>query len=149
VIFIINIFSSGYFFGIGLFPGCAYLIGSWYVRFEVQKRLAAFYLFSSLVSGISSLLASGIMQMDGLGGVAGWRWIFIIEGIITVVFSVLSYFIIIDFPDKVQKYNRRVFSNAEVEILKSRIRIDHGDTEEDPITLAKIGTHLCDVKIWL
>jgi len=45
------------------------------------------------------LLAFGISHMDGVGGKAGWAWIFIIEGLITVVAGALSFFIVQDFPD--------------------------------------------------
>lgn len=55
-----------------------YLVSCWYMRFEVQKRMAGFYLVSVLGGGFSNILAYGLMQMDGLGGQAGWRWIFII-----------------------------------------------------------------------
>lgn len=39
------------------------------------------------------------MQMRGLGGLNGWRWIFIIEGIMTVVLAVAGYWLLVDFPD--------------------------------------------------
>lgn len=48
-----------------------------YVRYEVQKRLAAFYLISVLVGGFSNILAYGLMQMEGVGGQRGWQWIFV------------------------------------------------------------------------
>jgi hypothetical protein len=41
------------------------------------RSLAAFYLFSVLVGGFSSILAYGLMQMEGVGGERGWRWIFV------------------------------------------------------------------------
>lgn len=37
--------------------------------------------------------------MDGLGGLEGWRWIFILEGILTVIIAFLSYFVLSDFPE--------------------------------------------------
>jgi len=39
--------------------------------------LAAFYLFSVLLGGFSNILAFGLMQMGGLGGLKGWQWIFV------------------------------------------------------------------------
>lgn len=39
------------------------------------------------------------MQMAGLAGLSGWRWIFIIEGLMTVVLSVIGYWLLVDFPD--------------------------------------------------
>lgn len=40
------------------------------------------------------------MQMDGIGGKSGWRWIFIMEGILTVLVGLLGFVILVDFPDK-------------------------------------------------
>ena len=37
--------------------------------------------------------------MDGVGGLEGWRWIFILEGILTVIVAVLAFFVISDFPE--------------------------------------------------
>jgi sugar phosphate permease len=134
----------------GFFPGCVYLVSSWYLRFEVQKRLAGFFLTAVLVGGFSAILAYGLMQMDGIGGLAGWRWIFIIEGIITVVLAITAFFTIIDFPDKVlTKRTGKFLSAADVAIIKGRIDRDRDDSVADPVTWAKVGTHLADFKLWV
>lgn len=70
---ILGILEAGYF------PGCVYLLSTWYTRFQVAKRYSVFYLIGSLASALSGILAYALMQMDGVSGVAGWRWIFIIE----------------------------------------------------------------------
>lgn len=43
------------------------------------------------------------MQMRGLAGLNGWRWIFIIEGILTVVIGIVGYWLLVDFPDATRK----------------------------------------------
>lgn len=48
----------GAFEGI-LFPGCIFLISSWYPRYETQKRISAFYLGGQLVSGFGNIIAYG------------------------------------------------------------------------------------------
>ena len=63
----------------GFFPGCAYLLSCWYPRDDLHKRNAVFYLIGSMASGFSGILAYGIMQMDGLADLRGWRWIFIVR----------------------------------------------------------------------
>lgn len=47
---------------------------------EVGRRYSVFYLIGSLASAFGGILAYGVMQMDGIRGYGGWRWIFIIEG---------------------------------------------------------------------
>ena len=58
----------------GFFPGCVYLLSTWYTRYEVARRYSVFYLIGSLASALSGILAYGIMQMEGASGIRGWRW---------------------------------------------------------------------------
>ncbi len=63
-----------------VYPGCVYLLSTWYPRYSLQKRNALFYLIGSMASGFGGILAYGLMQMDGLANLSGWRWIFIVSG---------------------------------------------------------------------
>lgn len=63
----------------GFYPGCVYLLSTWYPRYDLQKRNALFYLIGSMASGFGGILAYGLMQMKGLAGHSGWRWIFIVS----------------------------------------------------------------------
>ncbi|KAH5432711.1 hypothetical protein HBI47_093550 [Parastagonospora nodorum] len=83
----------------GLFPGVAYYITMWYARHEAQFRQALFFSAASVAGAFSGLLAYGIAHMDGVGNLAGWRWIFILEGILTVVVAIIAYFTLYDFPE--------------------------------------------------
>ncbi|KAF2464318.1 MFS general substrate transporter [Lindgomyces ingoldianus] len=83
----------------GLFPGVAYYITMWYCRHEAQLRQALFFSAASVAGAFSGLLAYGIAHMDGVGNLEGWRWIFILEGILTVIVAITAYFILFDFPE--------------------------------------------------
>jgi MFS family permease len=63
----------------GFYPGCVYLLSTWYPRFELQKRNAVFYLIGSMASAFAGILAYGLMQLNGHAGLSGWRWIFIVR----------------------------------------------------------------------
>jgi Major Facilitator Superfamily len=52
-----------------------------------------------MAGAFSGLLAYAIVKMDGVGNYAGWRWIFILEGLLTVAVAIASYFLLYDFPD--------------------------------------------------
>ena len=71
----------------------------WYCRHEIQLRQALFFSAASVAGAFSGLLAFAISTMDGVGGLAGWRWIFILEGIATVLVAVLAFFVLHDFPE--------------------------------------------------
>ncbi|KAL1982370.1 hypothetical protein VTN96DRAFT_1401 [Rasamsonia emersonii] len=83
----------------GLYPGVAFYITMWYCRYEAQFRQALFFSAASVAGAFSGLLAYAIAKMDGVGGYAGWRWIFILEGLATVVVAVIAFFVIYDFPE--------------------------------------------------
>ncbi|KAI1638431.1 major facilitator superfamily domain-containing protein [Biscogniauxia mediterranea] len=83
----------------GLYPGCAYYLTMWYCRHEIQLRQAMFFSAASIAGAFSGLLAFAIAKMDGIGGLEGWRWIFILEGIATVVVAIIAFFILHDFPE--------------------------------------------------
>lgn len=127
-----------------LFPGAAFLIGCWYPRKQMATRNSFFYTTSIVVSGLSSILGWGISQMDGMRGLGGWQWIFIIEGVITVLVGLLGYVLIHDFPDKA-----RFLNETEREMVQTRIQRDRGDAKPDPLTMKKFLTYLCDVKLWV
>ncbi|KAJ9491643.1 hypothetical protein VN97_g1570 [Penicillium thymicola] len=85
-------------FEAGFFPGSVYLCSLWYMPRELGTRVGAFFCASALSGAFSGLLAAGISKMDGIGGYAGWRWIFIIEGLITVILGIGCFFLLIDSP---------------------------------------------------
>ncbi|KAH8703055.1 MFS nicotinic acid transporter Tna1 [Talaromyces proteolyticus] len=83
----------------GLYPGVAFYITMWYCRHEAQYRQALFFSSASIAGAFSGLLAYAIAKMNGVGGYSGWRWIFILEGLATVVVGFISFFVIHDFPE--------------------------------------------------
>ena len=85
-------------FEAGFFPGAVYLCTFWYMPRDLASRISWFYCASSLSGAFSGLLAAGIAKMDGVGGYEGWRWIFILEGLGTVVIGILTFFLLVDTP---------------------------------------------------
>jgi MFS family permease len=67
------------------FPGAIMLMSSWYTRRELSHRIAWFYSGSSLANMFGGVLGAGVLgNLNGAHGIAGWRWLFIIEGAITI-----------------------------------------------------------------
>ncbi|KAK9464873.1 major facilitator superfamily domain-containing protein [Lipomyces arxii] len=81
------------------YPAFARCIGSWYKPDELAKRMVLFDISSSLASMISGYIQAGVYtSMNGLHGLAGWRWLFIIDGVISLPIAVMGYFFFPDFP---------------------------------------------------
>ncbi|KAI4167871.1 MAG: hypothetical protein LQ343_006830 [Gyalolechia ehrenbergii] len=81
------------------FPGCLFFLSSWYTRKELGFRTAILYSGSLMSGAFSGLITAGITSgMDGKRGLRAWRWLFIIEGVITIVIALMAYFILPNFP---------------------------------------------------
>ncbi|KAF4983835.1 hypothetical protein FZEAL_841 [Fusarium zealandicum] len=85
-------------FEAGMFPGCLFLIGSWYRRHQLFTRMAWFMVSNDIAGTISGLLGAGLGSLDGVGGYSGWSWIFFVEGAMTCASAVLAFFFIQPFP---------------------------------------------------
>ncbi|OOQ91533.1 putative MFS transporter [Penicillium brasilianum] len=84
----------------GLFPGVGYFLSCWYKRSEFGVRMAIFFSAAALAGSFGGLLAAAIAKMDGVGGKQGWAWIFILEGLVTIVIGFISFWCVYDFPDR-------------------------------------------------
>ncbi|KAL4748847.1 hypothetical protein BDW72DRAFT_205268 [Aspergillus terricola var. indicus] len=98
-----GLMAARWFLGLteaGLFPGVGYFLSCWYKRSEFGVRMAIFFSAAALAGSFGGLLATAIVQMDGIGGKAGWAWIFILEGLATILIGVASFWMVYDFPDE-------------------------------------------------
>ena len=105
----------------GFFPAATYLLTTWYCRFEVQTRLSIFFSAASMAGAFSGLLAYAIQQMAGVGGLNVWRWIFILEGIATVVVGCTLPWTLPDSPETAS-----FLTPAEKALIKHRLEEDSG-----------------------
>jgi hypothetical protein len=126
-------------------------------------------------SAFSGILAYGFFHMNGLGdlgpkygqhygptklhpaapsgimsGMAGWRWIFIMQGIITVVVGAIGAFTIVDFPELAAKRTKTslpFLNEREVAFVCARIEKDRHDVVLEPFNLGRYLRGACDLKI--
>ncbi|KAF2677808.1 major facilitator superfamily transporter [Lentithecium fluviatile CBS 122367] len=131
----------------GFFPSCVYLLSTWYTRYDVGKRYSVFYILGSLASACAGILAYGLMQMNGLQGLTGWRWIFIIEGALTCALGLGSYFALVDFPDKAHK-SWKFLTEREAKFIIDRVDRDRGDAAPQVFSASKFFRAALDLKIW-
>ncbi|CAE6472001.1 unnamed protein product [Rhizoctonia solani] len=81
------------------FPGALFLLSKWYKRDELGLRTAILYCGNLSSNAFGGLLAAGVLDgMQGKLGHAAWRWLFYIEGALTMFVAVLAIFILPDFP---------------------------------------------------
>ncbi|KAK9458945.1 major facilitator superfamily domain-containing protein [Lipomyces oligophaga] len=81
------------------YPGFALVLGSWYRPDELAKRMTLYDCAWAIASMFSGYIQAGVhSSMDGLSGLAGWRWLFIIDGLIGMPIGLLGYYAVADFP---------------------------------------------------
>ncbi|KAI1103751.1 MFS general substrate transporter [Jackrogersella minutella] len=134
-------------FEAGYFPGCVYLLSTWFTRYEVGRRYSVFYLLGCVASACSGILAFGIIHMDGVAGISAWRWIFIIEGLITCVLAFLGYWLLVDFPDGKRKTWRFLNERERAWIIR-RVNADRGDAGLPKFNLGLWLRGGLDVRVW-
>ncbi|KAK4461506.1 high-affinity nicotinic acid transporter, partial [Cladorrhinum samala] len=75
----------------GLFPAMVLYLSTIYTRSELALRIGVLYTSTSLSSGFGGLLARAMGAIGDRGGLTAWRWIFVIEGLFTIVCAVFTY----------------------------------------------------------
>ncbi|KAH1327098.1 hypothetical protein KXX16_006424 [Aspergillus fumigatus] len=131
-------------FEAGFMPGSVYVINMYYRRHELQWRLNVFFSASIVAGAISGLLAYAINNMDGVAGYSGWRWIFILEGLATIVVAVIAKFIVVDWPE-----TARFLNEDERALLLRRLAQDQGEARMDRLDKKSLRRAFSDPKIYL
>lgn len=80
----------------GLFPGIVLYLSGFYKRHELQVRVGLFFSAAAMSGAFSGLLAAAIVNMDGMRGMEGWQWIFLLEGLFTVCYG---FFLVLVLPN--------------------------------------------------
>ncbi|KAG2032386.1 major facilitator superfamily domain-containing protein [Suillus americanus] len=108
------------------FPGAVFLISKWYKRDEIGLRLTILSCGNIISSAFGALIASGILNdMNDNLGHAAWRWLFYIEGALTVFVAIIAVFILPDFP-----INTKWLSDDERRLALKRMKEDVGVGDE-------------------
>ncbi|KAL7268603.1 hypothetical protein RUND412_008765 [Rhizina undulata] len=127
----------------GLFPGVVFLLTVWYPRHALVFRFCIFFSAATLAGAFGGLLARGLVALDGRGGLEGWRWIFIVEGILTVAVAFSAYFIIQDSP-----LAARFLTPSEKIHLQSLLATD-SSSESSDFSWPEVRAAFTEWKVWL
>ncbi|TGJ82514.1 hypothetical protein E0Z10_g6241 [Xylaria hypoxylon] len=139
--------AARFFLGVaesGLFPGVTYYFSMWYKRKERQYRVALFFSAASLAGAFGGALAYGIGRLKGVVWANGWRWIFILEGIVTVLIAAAAYGFIHNYPD-----TSKFLDEDERKLVHQRLAADSDATHQEDFSWAAVREALRDPKCWL
>lgn len=133
----------------GFFAGALCTLSNWYDKKSLSLRNCILYSGSLMSSAWSGLIAAGIIEnMDGKGGLRSWRYLFFIEGAITVASVPFAYIILPDNPS-----NTKFLNQQEKDIIQWKLRRDIGtndsDSEAKESSWSGFLLAVKDIKVWL
>ncbi|KAI0119246.1 MFS transporter [Daldinia grandis] len=112
-----------FFLGIAeapFYPGATYILAIYYTHSEMAMRVGLMYCGQLLATGFTGLISAGIFAgMDGLRGLTGWQWLFVIEGSLTALVAVLGFWLLPNTPDDTFWLN-----DEERKLIRARVERD-------------------------
>lgn len=111
----------------GFIPDNILYLSYWYKGGELPKRLSYFWSSYQFTSIIGAFLALGLLKLGGRNGLAGWQWLFAIEGTLTGVIGIITYWYLPPSPTQTASWFRGKkgwFSEREEKIMVNRVLRD-------------------------
>ncbi|KAF9581404.1 hypothetical protein BGW38_001599 [Lunasporangiospora selenospora] len=144
---LVGMFEAGYI------PGIAIYLTTYYKRGEMATRLSIFWSTLAVANSVAGVLAYGILHMRGIAGHAGWRWLFLFEGLATVVVGLLSFFILPEGPTSTRgflRFNGYLTDRQEQIAITRLVRDDptKADTSKGVVSKTDLFKALTSPRIW-
>ncbi|KAF9956526.1 hypothetical protein BGZ72_002697 [Mortierella alpina] len=146
----LSIFFIGYIIAetpsqmLALFPGAVFVISLFYSRGEQALRNGLFFSTATMAGAFGGVLAYGISRMEGVQGLHGWQWIFILEGLPTVLLTIVVFFYLPDYPETAS-----FLSEDERDLAVRRLLADAGPATETEFSWKQFRDVFVDLKVYL
>ncbi|KAG2350918.1 MFS general substrate transporter [Suillus weaverae] len=150
--FLATRFILGFLEG-GFIPDVVLYLSYFYTKRELPIRLAWFWVSNYITVMVSAFLATGILSLRS-GDRAGWRYLFLIEGLITLAVGIVSYFLMPPGPTQTKAWFRPKgwFTEREEVIMVNRVLRDDPTKSDmhnrEGLTIRMIWSAVCDWRMW-
>ena len=132
-------------FEAAFFPAMHYIFGAWYRGDEIARRGGVFYVGLTLGTLTAGLIQAGASaRLDGVHGLAGWRWMYIICSIITIPIGILGYLVLPGTPDRP---NKLFLKQRDIDLSVERLKRD-GHATSGKFSLATFKTIFRKWQFW-
>ncbi|KAK5116078.1 hypothetical protein LTR85_009360 [Meristemomyces frigidus] len=139
----------------GFIPDNILYLSYWYTGLELPVRLSFFWVAYQSTSIVSAFMAFGILHMAGINGMEGWRWLFALEGTLTGLIGVVSYFYLPPSPTQTASKFRGKngwFNEREEKIMVNRVLRDDpskgGMHNRQALSPKMFWECICDYHMW-
>ncbi|CDS05951.1 hypothetical protein LRAMOSA08479 [Lichtheimia ramosa] len=113
--FLLGVFESGFF------PGVIFYLTLFYKKNEIATRISLFWSSTVAAHAYAGILAYGILRLRGAQSMAGWQWLFLIEGIPTVLIAIIAWFYLPASPE-----TWSILTLEEQQLAVSRLALEDG-----------------------
>ncbi|CEI70413.1 hypothetical protein FVEN_g1081 [Fusarium venenatum] len=126
------------------YPGALFILSMFYTRKELAVRLAIFYTGNMIASSFAGLIAAAVFAgLDQTHGLAGWQWLFIIQGALSICTAILAFIFLPDHP-----LTTRWLSEEERQLAYNRIHTDTTDVREKTSVWVGLRESASDWRTW-
>ncbi|PLB51365.1 putative MFS transporter [Aspergillus steynii IBT 23096] len=115
----------------GFIPGALYYMSQWYKKGETSLRTSLFFFGQMFASATSNLISAGLLQLSGKSSLAGWQWIFLVEGLITIFAGIVFVLLVPRHAGDGKPLLSRLtggrwsyFTERESQIIRQRVLLD-------------------------
>lgn len=126
----------------GFFPGVILYLTYWFPAQERARTVAMFVVGGVLAGVVGSPISGALLQLDGLGGLAGWQWLFVLEGLPAVL---LGFVVLLVLPNRPQ--DARWLSPAQKQWIQGRL--DNDILPADARPSHGLGAIFTSGRVWL
>jgi MFS family permease len=155
--------AARFFLGIaegGLFPGINFLLTCWYARRQQSFRIGIFFSGATLAGAFGGVLAYGLKYIpfpawEHFGDLphqknvptpGGWRWIFILEGLVTLFAAIPGWWLLVDFPAD----DNKILTKSETKKWNHFLAKSQGVTNADvPFSWDQVKTAFADYRTYM
>lgn len=136
--FLLGVFEAG------LFPGLVYYLTFWYKSSERSFRVAIILASATLAGAFGGAIAYGVGHMNGISEMEAWRWLFILEGLPSLISSVFVFFFLPDYPETARWLNA-----AEKELAAERLRNEGSKGGDVSMTWYDAKATITEWRLWM
>lgn len=120
------------------FPTVQYILGSWYTKSELTKRSALYFCASQIGSMAGGYMqGSAYVHLNGVAGLKGWQWLYLLAFIITLPISLYGIFTLPGLPEAANTTTFNILSPGEYRLAQLRM-LREGRASNDKLTLRAI-----------
>ncbi|KAJ2927697.1 hypothetical protein H1R20_g9392, partial [Candolleomyces eurysporus] len=132
----------------GFIPDVVLYLSYFYTKRELPIRMAYFWLSNYIADIVSAFLGTGILRMRGVGGKEGWRYLFLLEGIATLLVGIASFYLMPAGPTQTRKW----FTEREEIIMVNRVLRDDPSKSDmhnrEGLSIKMIWDAMRDWRLW-